>query len=125
MLRACQAMGIELETLRAKPAWMMFGDFFVELCRQGCDPERDIWPTIARVRARGVMPSSPAYFKAAILEARDRHAGGGAYVASRASPRESAERMEAFARDGVWSSKWGPRPEGGDQASGIGDQRNS
>ena len=109
LLRACQVMGIELETLRRKPAWMMFGDFFAELVRLGCDAERDIWPTIARVAARGVVPSSPAYFKAAILEARDAHGGGVAAVA-RTSPQVLAERMEAFARDGVWSSKWGERP---------------
>ncbi len=121
LLRACQVMGIELETLRRKPAWMVFGDFFAGLVRQGCDAERDIWPTIARVRARGVVPNSPAYFKAAILEARDAHAGGTA--PARASPREIAERMEAFARDGVWSSKWGPRPEGKDRDSGLRDRK--
>lgn len=112
LLRACEVMGVELEALRCRPGWMMFGDFFAELVRLGCEPERDIWPTIARVRARGVVPNAPAYFKAAILQARDAHAGGGA-VAARASPRETAERMAAFARDGVWSSKWGARPDGG------------
>jgi hypothetical protein len=109
LLRACQVMGIEVEALRRRPAWMLFGDFFAELVRLGCDAERDIWPTIARVRARGVVPSSPLYFKAAILEARDAHGGA---VAVRVSPQALAERMEAFARDGVWSSTWGPRPGG-------------
>ncbi|MEQ1866593.1 MAG: hypothetical protein ABL996_18300 [Micropepsaceae bacterium] len=109
LLRACQVMGIEVEALRLKPAWMMFGDFFAELLRLGCDAERDIWPTIARVASRGVVPSSPLYFKTAILEARDAR-GGGVAVAAGVSPQVLAERMEAFARDGVWSSKWGERP---------------
>jgi len=109
LLLACEAMGIGLETLKRKPAWMAFGDLFAELVGEGCEPQRDIWPTIARVHARNrVVPSSPAYFKAAILEARDRRAVEAAPAS--ASAREWGERLAVFESEGVWSSKWGPKP---------------
>ncbi len=108
LLRACQAMGVSLEALRRSSAWMVFGDFYRELLAQGCDGERDVWPTVERLGARlGRAPSSPAYFKAAVLEARDRR------LANPARPTgtlEWQERLATFRRDGVWSSKWGPKP---------------
>jgi hypothetical protein len=107
LLTACEAMGVDLEALRLKPSWMMFGDFYLDLVGQGCLPERDIWPTIARLKARHRrVPTSPLYFKTAILQSRDAHA-----VEATVSPQEVAERLALFAREGVWSSKWGPRPD--------------
>lgn len=112
LLAACDAMGTNLEALRRKPAWMAFGDFYHELVGQGCMPARDIWPTIARLSARlGGVPSSPLYFKTAILAARDGHTPSGP-----PSPQEVAERLALYAREGVWSSKWGPKPDDGASA---------
>lgn len=109
LLRACQAMGVSLEALRRHPAWMVFGDFYHELLAQGCEAERDVWPTIERLSARlGRAPSSPAYFKAAILEARDRRLAAPQTRSTAAL--EWQDRLAAFRRDGVWSSKWGPKP---------------
>ena len=113
--RACRAMGTSLDMLRRKPAWLLFGDFLADLCAQGCDAERDIWPTIERLSARGrLVPQSPAYFKTAILAARDLRLGLGAGGVPRttvqASAREWAERLAVHEREGVWSSQWGPKP---------------
>ena len=109
LLLACQVMGIGMETLRRKPAWMAFGDLFAELVGQGCNAELDIWPTIASVHGRSrVLPASPRYFKAAILDARDKRVAEAA--PSPASARAWDERLAVFEAEGVWSSKWGPKP---------------
>jgi len=110
VLRAAAAMGVAPERLLRKPAWIVFGDMMADLKAQGCDAERDAWPTIERLSARlKGPPASPAYFRAAILEARDeRTARGGAHMGGDAQ--EWADRLAVFAADGAWSSRWGPKP---------------
>lgn len=121
LARAAKALGIEEATLRRHTGWIIFGDMIEDLAAQGCDAERDVWPTIARIGARlRETPATPAYFRAAILEARDRRRVGGGRHAS--GHGEWQDRLDVFAREGVWSSAWGPKPGFRDQQSGIRDQ---
>ena len=140
-------MGTTLDALHRKPSWMVFGDTFATWLEEGCDAERDVWPTLrARVLKRqGKVPASPAYFTEAVREARDkrRDAGDGApcahtigapYLASSAlSPaafvtqEQWAERARMFETAGLWSRRWGPKPgepgcAAGISGSGIRDQ---
>jgi IclR helix-turn-helix domain len=132
LLRAVEVMGTTIDALHRKMAWMAFDYTFANWLEEGCDAERDVWPTIAALSAKlGKIPASPAYFTDAVREARDRRRGQGAprhrtlgapYLASTATiprtgtvahidPQLEADRRDAFARDGVWSTAWGPKPD--------------
>jgi hypothetical protein len=79
------------------------------LASDGCDGERDVWPTIERI-GRGLRepPASPLYFRAAILDARDqRLRRGGPHAAGLL---EWEDRLAVYAAEGAWSSRWGPKP---------------
>jgi hypothetical protein len=134
-------MGTTLDALHRHPAWMVFGDTFATWVEEGCDPERDIWPTLrARTLKRhGKVPASPAYFTEAVREARDRRGErpapgsrtiGAPYLASTAlSPaafvtqEQWDERARMFETHGLWSRRWGPKPgEAGSAAPGIRNQ---
>jgi hypothetical protein len=134
-------MGTTLDALHRHYAWMVFGDTFQTWVEDGCDPERDIWPTLrARTLKRhGKVPASPAYFTEAVREARDRRGErpapgsrtiGAPYLASTAlSPagfvtqEQWDERARLFETHGLWSRRWGPKPgETGSAAPGIRDQ---
>jgi len=108
--RAAAALKTPIERLMRKPAWLVFGDMVGELAAQGCEAERDVWPTITRIASRmREPPASPAYFRQAILEARDaRLARGPSRTA--ASCLEWEDRLAVFAAEGAWSSRWGPKP---------------
>lgn len=145
LLRAVEVMGTTIDALHRKTAWMAFDYTFANWLEEGCDAERDVWPTIAALTAKlGKIPSSPAYFAGAVRDARDRRRGQGApqhrtlgapYLASTATiprtgtvaridPQLEADRRDAFARDGVWSSAWGPKPDAaksGNRESVMGD----
>lgn len=129
ILRAAEAMGTTLDALHRKPSWMVFGHTFATWVEEGCDAERDVWPTLRALtlKRRGNPPESPAYFTAAVREARDRRREGvpatasrtiGApYLASTAlSPaafvtdEQWAERARMFEDHGLWSRRWGPKP---------------
>lgn len=127
--RAVAAMGTTMDAIYRKMGWMAFDDTFANWLEQGCDAERDIWPTIAALTAkRGAVPASPNYFAGAIREARDRRTAfalpkpltlGAPYLASTAivappafvDPQTLADRRAVFERTGVWSTHWGPKPE--------------
>lgn len=140
LLRAVEVMGTTIDALHRKMAWMAFDYTFANWLEEGCDAERDVWPTIAALSGKlGKIPSSPAYFTEAVREARDRRRGQGApqhrtlgapYLASTATiprtgtvahidPQLEADRRDAFARDGVWSSAWGPKPEAAKAAESV------
>jgi hypothetical protein len=128
LIRAAELMGTTLDALHRKYAWSVFGDTFATWVQEGCDPERDIWPTLRAIAAKrqGKIPASPAYFTPAVREARDKHLAGahapnhtiGApYLASSAlSPaafvtaEHWAERVRVFEAHGHWSRRWGPKP---------------
>lgn len=118
LARAAKALGVEEAALRRRTGWIIFGDMIEDLASQGCDAERDVWPTIGRIAARlKEPPSTPAYFRTAILDARDRRrAEGGRHASAHG---EWQDRLDVFAREGVWSSAWGPKPDIGDQTSEI------
>ncbi len=131
LLRAVEVMGTTIDALHRKMAWMAFDYTFANWLEEGSDPERDVWPTIAALTKKlGRVPASPVYFTEAIRESRDRRRSfapqhrtlGAPYLASTATiprtgavahidPQLEADRRDAFARDGVWSSAWGPKPE--------------
>jgi hypothetical protein len=107
--RAAAAMRVPVAALRRRTGWLVFGDMMAHLAAQGCDVERDIWPTIERLSARlAEPPVTPQYFRAAILDARDRRLAGGTVCAT--THVEWQDRLAVFAREGVWSSRWGPKP---------------
>ncbi|MFM9863594.1 MAG: hypothetical protein ACKVRO_08300 [Micropepsaceae bacterium] len=126
ILRAAQAMGTTLEALHRKLSWSIFDYTFQLWVEEGCDPERDIWPTIGALTAkrRGV-PESPAYFAEAVREARDRRLEGKAAPrvlnapAPWVSPEDQASRLKTFGETGIWPRSWGPKPdtENGTQGS--------
>jgi hypothetical protein len=127
LARAAAAMRVPVAALRRRTGWLIFGDMMAHLAALGCEAERDIWPTIERLSARlAEPPATPHYFRAAILEARDRRLGGG--TALGASHVEWRDRLAVFAREGAWSSRWGPKPgeagclvpENGKLKTGIG-----
>jgi hypothetical protein len=103
-------------TLRRRIAWISFGDMIAGLTADGCDLERDVWPTMRRIGARLVdPPATPQYFRGAILDARDRRLSGGAEglgagSAASVSAAEWRDRLAVFAAEGAWSSRWGPKP---------------
>lgn len=109
LARAAKVFGIDEAALRRRTGWIIFGDMIEDLGSQGCDAERDVWPAIGRLAARlKEPPSTPVYFRAAILEARDRRrAEGGRHASAHG---EWQDRLDVFAREGVWSSAWGPKP---------------
>lgn len=131
LLRAVEVMGTTIDALHRKMAWMAFDYTFANWLEEGCDAERDVWPTIAALTKKlGRVPASPVYFTEAIRESRDRRRSfapqhrtlGAPYLASTATiprtgtvaridPQLEADRRDAFARDGVWSSAWGPKPD--------------
>jgi hypothetical protein len=119
VIRAAEAIGTTLDALHRKHAWSAFGETFASWAQEGCDPERDIWPTLRRLASkRGKVPASPAYFTAAVREARDRAREGNsppsyATVVSPAAfvtAEHWAERARAFHDRGLWSRNWGPKP---------------
>lgn len=128
ILRAAEAMGTTLDALHRKPSWAVFGDTFATWLEEGCDPDRDIWPTLRTriLKRRGKIPASPAYFTEAVREARDKRLDGASppsrtigapYLASTAlvpaafvTAEQWAERKRMFETHGLWSRRWGPKP---------------
>lgn len=128
IIRAAEAMGTTLDALHRKPSWAVFGDTFATWLEEGCDPDRDIWPTLRTriLKRRGKIPASPAYFTEAVREARDKRLDGASppsrtigapYLASTAlvpaafvTAEQWAERKRMFETHGLWSRRWGPRP---------------
>jgi hypothetical protein len=125
LARAARALGVDEASLRRRTGWIIFGDMIEDLAAQGCDAERDVWPTIGRLAQRlKETPATPVYFRAAILEARDRRRAAGGPHASGIG--EWQDRLDVFAREGAWSSAWGPKPgEAGCLAPAISDQRSA
>lgn len=124
LARAARALGVEEATLRRRTGWIIFGDMIEDLAAQGCDAERDVWPTIGRLAQRlKETPATPAYFRAAILEARDRRRAAGGPHASGVG--EWQDRLDVFAREGAWSSAWGPKPGEAGCLAPVGGERNT
>jgi hypothetical protein len=104
--RLAQVMNIDVGRLMRRTAFQGFPGFLHDWKVAGCDPERDIWPTIERVAKRKSDISSPKFFETAILEARDNR------IASEPSELERwTTRVEGFFKDGFWHPGWGPNPD--------------
>lgn len=104
--RLAQVMNIDVGRLMRRTAFQGFPGFLHDWKVAGCDPERDIWPTIERVSKRKSDISSPKFFETAILEARDNR------IASEPSELERwTTRVEGFFKDGFWHPGWGPNPD--------------
>ncbi len=105
--RAAAAMGVDANVLACRPAWDGFPAMMLELVAQGCDAERHVWPTIQRLSERlSEPPTSPSYFREAILEACLKHNTSLPFV----PPEEWASRLRVLNEIGAWSRHWGPRP---------------
>lgn len=113
--RAAKAMRTDAAILVHKPAWAALPAFVVELVAQGCDAQRDIWPTMERLAARmNEPPTSPAYFRDAILESKARNAQP--WV----SPEDWESRLRVFKEHGGWNAYWGPKPTDPDFVGFVG-----
>lgn len=104
--RLMVAMKLDHKTLHRRPSFREFPALFQEWKAQGCDPERDIWPTIERIAARKADIGSPKFFEAAVLRARDDRTAAEPTEAERWAERVAAYRSEKF-----WSPTWGPTPD--------------
>lgn len=104
--RLMVAMKLDHKTLHRRPSFREFPALFQEWKAQGCDPERDIWPTIERIAARKTDIGSPKFFEAAVLRARDDRTAAEPTEAERWAERVAAYRSEKF-----WSPTWGPTPD--------------
>jgi hypothetical protein len=105
--RIARAMNLEVGQLMRRPAFQRFPGFLSDWVAAGCDPERDVWPTIERVAKGKTEIASPKFFDLAILEARDKR------IASEPSEAERwTTRIGAFFKSEFWDSKhWGPNPD--------------
>lgn len=104
--RLMVAMKLDHKALHRRPSFREFPALFQEWKAQGCDPERDIWPTIERIAARKTDIGSPKFFEAAVLRARDDRTAAEPTEAERWAERVAAYRTEKF-----WSPTWGPTPD--------------
>lgn len=108
--RLMRLMNLDHRALQRKPQFQAFAGFLHDWKLAGCDPERDIWPTIERLVSRSQDIGSPRFFERAIFKARDDR------VASEPSETERwATRLEAFRVNGFWPTDppplgFGPRP---------------
>lgn len=108
--RLARLLKIDMTKLRRNGRWIEFPGALVEWKLQGCDVDRDVWPTIERLIARGKPIHGPSYFTDAIMRARDDR------IAALPSERELWEtRVEAFKLEGWWPDEppptgYGPKP---------------
>lgn len=103
--RLLRLLKIDHRTLLRKPSFQGFAGFLYDWKAAGCDLERDVWPTIERVAARGQDIGSPKFFEKAIFKARDDR------IAAEPSEAERwATRVEGFKVGGFWPDAYGPRP---------------
>jgi hypothetical protein len=78
----------------------------------GCDPERDVYPTIDRILASGRQPRHLGYFTAAVTEAmRRRTAAGEAAVPAGDGAAVWRTRVGGWVRHGLWPTDAGPPPD--------------
>lgn len=103
--RLMKLLKLDHRALQRKPQFQAFSAFLHDWKVAGCDPERDVWPTIERVAARGQDIGSPRFFEKAIFKTRDDR------IAAQPSEAERwATRVEAFRVSGFWPDA--PVPEG-------------
>lgn len=103
--RLAKILKIDLTTLHRRPKFAEFPGVFRDWTAAGCDPEKDIWPTIEKLAKRSKDIGSPRFFEKAILEARDNRQA--------LEPSETErwwKRVEGYYRDRFWSDQWGPKP---------------
>ena len=110
--RLVEALGIDHKTLFRRVGFQTFPATYQDWLAAGCDPEKDIWPTItklvAKANAKGQTIASSRYFEIAVLEARDLR------LASLPSEAEQRERIDgavfAFKKENWWHDDYGPKP---------------
>jgi len=105
--RIAKAMGLDVGQPMRRPSFQRFPGFLSDWIAAGCDPERDVWPTIERVAKGKTEISSPKFFELAIFDARDKR------VASEPSEAERwTTRIAAYFKSEFWDPKhWGPNPD--------------
>lgn len=105
--RLAKLLGLDHKAIYRLPKFAAFPAAYTEWIQSGCEPERDIWPTIEKLAKRSKNISSPRFFESAVLEARDLR------LASMPSPIETwSPRVEAYRAHGRWDRKhWGPTPD--------------
>lgn len=105
--RLAKILGLDHKAIYRLPKFASFPGTYREWVSSGCDPARDIWPTIEKLAKRSKNISSPRFFEAAVQEARDLR------LASQPSPFETwAPRIEGYREFGRWDRKhWGPPPD--------------
>jgi hypothetical protein len=76
--RLVEVTGIDLIRYRRHPGWLQLPGLFHAWSSAGAEPEKDIWPTIARLIAQrsGDIPAGPNYFTRAIMEAKENRLSG-------------------------------------------------
>ena len=103
--RLAKILKLSHNTIFRRPKFAEFPGLYAEWVRQGCEPDRDIWPTIEKIAKRKTDISSPRFFETAVFEARDNR------LAAEPSPAERwGKRVECFKKTGNWHHDWGPPP---------------
>ena len=103
--RLARLLKIDMTKLRRNDRWLGFPGLFHDWKIKGCDPEKDIWPTIETVVKRGKPITGPSYFEGAIIEARDKR------LAAEPSENERWQtRLDGFKAAKFWADDWGPKP---------------
>lgn len=117
--RAATELGLNLADLRRNLDWINLPIRVAEWRRQGAT-DADIWPTMRRIQAKkGELPKSPAYFAAAVIEAKDRRIAEQGHAATvqaaeAALPADhptTKSRLAHFRETGQWFEDWGQRPQ--------------
>jgi hypothetical protein len=104
--RLAKALRIDLAKLHRLPKFQTFPALMGHWVELGCDPDKDIWPTIERIAKGRADIASPRFFEQAILEARDLR------LASQPSDRDRWEtRVASFRSHKFWAPQWGPPPD--------------
>ena len=104
--RLAKALRLDMAKLQRLPKFSTFPGLMAEWVEKGCDPDKDIWPTIERIAKGRSDIASPRFFEQAILEARDTR------LASQPSDRERWEtRVASYRSHKFWAPQWGPPPD--------------